>query len=146
MFFLLSCNKEKQTNFQVTLTNKTNQLIKVYFYNSGLTIATDSINLLSNIPFLFADGYFRGIVTIPQFIPKYSASDSIVVVFNNFYRVNHNSGNIANTSTKFYPRFSTRNVRNPASYIFTSKVTTKNSLFNEHFYEFTEADYQFARE
>ena len=143
---LMSCNKEKQTSIEAYLVNMTTHNIKLFIYSYGLTYPKDTVNLSPNQLFFYGGGNERGINTAPGFVSIYRGKDSIIVKYDNQYPVTHYLNTPTNLATKNYVFTSLRNLIFAPSYRIVITKTTKNSILKEHFYEFTEADYQFARQ
>ena len=142
-----SCIKEQQTDYIATLVNKSNHSVKILFYKQGIVQPTDTIKLNFNDRKIIADGFMRGLNTGSGFISSYfgSADDSIVVVFDNIYKITHYANLPVNRNPKYYLFTSLRNLGSSNSYIFTSVKVSKNRLYNTHTYEFTEQDYLEAK-
>lgn len=140
-----SCTRESigSTHTKATLTNKTLHNIKVLFYKGGIVYPNDTIKLSANESFLFADSYLKGEIILPAFSSKYfgNPSDSIVVIFDNIYKISHYADTPLQKASKYYLNSSLRNIANPNSFIFQSTQQGNNSRLNDHYYEFKEQDY-----
>jgi hypothetical protein len=148
VFFLLQgCRKDNITLFSAFLKNTTAHSIKILFYKNGFVSSSDTIKLLTNQEIRIAYGVHRGLLKNPGFYSEYfgSGNDSIVVIFDNLYKVSHYGVLPANLSNRYYEFVSLRHLGNPKSYQFNSTQTAKNKLENVHRYEFVEADYNYAR-
>ena len=145
-FFFLSCIKEKSTKYIATLTNTTTHSITILFYKNGVVYPGDTIKLIPNQPFEFANGFDRGRSSEPGFSTKYDGgpNDSNVVIFDNIYKVSHYANTPINLAPKYYLNTSLRNILNPKSYRF-ELTEGKNGNVNRHFYDFTEQDYLDAK-
>lgn len=73
-----------------------------------------------------------------------SSDDSVVVVFNDSFRVTHYANTPSNLSLKHHLNSSSRDIYIPSSYQF-SRSGTKGIYTNHHDYYFTEDDYNFAK-
>jgi hypothetical protein len=144
---LSSCKKDEFTQAIAYLKNTTNHNIKILFYKNGIVASTDTIKLGMNQEVEIANGPLRGLVRVPGFSTKYAigSDDSVVVVFDNIYKVSHYVNLPANLFSKYYQYNSLRNIGNAKSYIFTSTQVASTKLTNVHRYEFVEADYNYAR-
>jgi hypothetical protein len=144
--FLLSCSKEKSTQYIATLTNTTTHKITILFYKGGIVFPTDTIKLFTNQPYEIANGFDRGRSSTPGFSSKYfgGPNDSIVVVFDNIYKVSHYADAPVNLARKYYLFSSLRNIGNPKSYRF-ELTEEKNGNVKKHFYDFIEQDYLDAK-
>lgn len=147
MFF--SCTREsaQNTHTKATFINKSNHLIKILFYKSGFVYSSDTIKLSLNDSLLFAEGNIKGLRNAPGFISKYAGGpdDSVIVIFDNLYKVSHYANEPIQKAAKYYLNSSLRNVVNPNSYRFVSTDFGNDSRLNEHFYTFSEQDYLDAR-
>ena len=116
------------------------------FYKGGIVYPTDTIKLTYNQPFEIANGFDRGKSSQPGFSSKYAGgpNDSVVVVFDNIYKVSHYANTPITLASKYYLNVSLRNIVNPKSYRFES-TEEKNGNVNKHFYDFVEQDYLDAK-
>lgn len=146
-FLLQSCKKDELTQAKAYIKNTTTHSIKILFYKSGLVSANDTIKLTTNQEIEIANGPLRGLIKAPAFNSNYfgSSNDSMVVIFDNLYRVTHYGTLPINLTSKYYDFASLRHIGNPKSYIFTSTQVASTKLENVHRYEFVEADYNYAR-
>lgn len=144
---IFSCTKEDRTRYTATLKNNTTHKIIVLPYKSGVVFASDTIKLLPNAEFQIASGTQWGLSTVPGFSSKYAGGpdDSMIVVFDNLYKVSHYANTPANLSAKYLLFNSTRNILNPASYIFETIKVSRHLRSNSHRYEFVEQDYLYAQ-
>jgi len=144
--FIVSCIKEKSTLYIATLTNTTAHSITILFYNNGIVYPNDTIKLVPNQPFEFANGFDRGRSSEPGFSSRYGGgpNDSTVVIFDNTYKVAHYADAPINLAPKYYLFTSLRNILNPKSYRF-ELTEEKNGNVKKHFYDFTEQDYLDAK-
>ena len=145
-FFFMGCTKEKSTHYIATLTNTTTHSITILFYKNGVVYPGDTIKLIPNQPFEFANGFDRGRSSEPGFSSKYfeGPSDSTAVIFDNIYRIAHYVNTPTQLAPKYYLFTSLRNIGNPKSYRFES-TEEKNGNVNKHFYDFIEQDYLDAK-
>lgn len=147
VLFLNSCVKDYNSSYTATFINKTGHQISILFYKGGIVSQTDTIKLSSQQQFQFANGSQRGTINSPGFSSKYfgSGDDSIIVVFDNLYKVSHYGNTPLLKARKYYLFDSLRNILNPKSYRFVSTPNSKNSYQNDHYYEFIEQDYLDAK-
>lgn len=138
-----SCQKEQKTEYTASIKNSSTHIISILFYRDGLVGNLDSIQLSSNELVLIANGTFRGLVDIPSFSSSYfgSPQDSIIVIFDHRYRMSHYSVKPNVFSIKHHFRESPRNLGNPNSYDFESKLIGGRFRSNTHFYTFTDQDF-----
>ena len=110
-------------------------------------LTTDTIKLIPNQPFEFANGSQRGKLTVPGFNSKYSGgpNDSVIVIFDNLYKISHYANTPSSLAPKYYLNTSIRNIVNPKSYRFVSTPISKGGNKNDHYYDFIEQDYLDAR-
>ena len=144
---LSSCIKDKYTNFTGDLQNKTMHKIKIYPYKNGVVQEKDTITLLKNSVFNIAKGTLMGIVESPGFESDYfgGPNDSVIVIFDDIYRITHYANNPNFFSDRHYLFTSTRNILNPKSYEFIRIKGEKNVFTNMHVYTFSEQDYLDAK-
>lgn len=142
-----SCIKDYNSSYTATFLNTTQHSIKILFYKGGVVYTTDTIKLIPNQQFQFANGSLRGNVTVPGFDSKYfgNSNDSIVVVFDNLYKITHYGIAPTVLASKYYLFSSNRNIGNPKSYRFVSTAVSSHSHENDHYYDFTEQDYLDAK-
>lgn len=145
-FSLYGCIKEKMTEFTAELYNATSHDIMILPYKGGVVNPTDTILLGSNQTFEIAHGTERGIKTTPGFYSTYfgSPDDSIVVVFDDAYKVTHYANTPSSLAPKYYLSSSNRNIVNPQSYLFETHEVSRYRQWNHHKYFFAEEDYVFA--
>jgi len=147
LFLSVSCNKEDITIYIATLQNKTTHSITILPYKSGSVLASDTIKLSPGSEVEIAHGSQWGIVEVPGFSSKYfgGPNDSVIVVFDNLYKVSHYANTPGLLSAKYYLNTSTRNIGNPHSYRFESVRVNNHQQKNTHVYEFTEQDYLYSQ-
>ena len=145
--FLFGCSKEDTTNYYAYFKNSTAHNIIILPFKSGTVNQTDTIKLFPQQQIKFAGGVHRGLVSVPGFSSQHfgGPEDSIIVTFDNTYKISHYSNTPLQKATKYYLFVSLRNIGNPLSYRFESKSLSKHMRENNHYYEFTEQDYLDAK-
>jgi len=143
----MGCIKEYNSVYTATLINTTSHSIKILFYKGGAVLPTDTIALVQNQQFEFANGSQRGNLTNPGFSSKYfgNSNDSIVVIFDNLYKITHYGFTPLHLAPKYYLYVSPRNIGNPNSYRFVSTPISSHGNKNDHYYDFKEQDYLDAK-
>ena len=141
-----SCIKESNTHYVAYLFNKTNHVIEIRPFYSGVA-SSNVIVLGANETKEIASGNDRGINSSSAgFTSKYFAgSDSCVVVFDNTYKITHYLNTPASLNLKYYLYTSTRNILNLKSYLTETTDISKHSRENIFKYEFIEQDYLDAK-
>ncbi len=139
---IVSCIKEQSTNYYTYLKNTTSHKIEVQPFFGG-SIRTDKvIILLAGETKQIAIGTDRGIVGNAGFnSQQLSGSDSIVVVFNNLYKITHYFTTPTGFSPKYYVLSSPRNLYNKDNYIYTYQDLSKYQRQSDYNYLFIEQDY-----
>lgn len=94
-----------------------------------------------------AHGHERGLSDKPGFSSGHygGPNDSIVVVFDNSYKVSHYANTPAQLAPKHHINISLRNVGNAKSYRLETEHVSKNVWNKDHYYEFVEDDYLYAK-
>ena len=139
----LSCTKEYSSLYTATLVNTTQHSIQILFYKGGVVYPNDTIKLTANQQFEFAHGWDRGNVIGGGFSSNYFGqnNDSIVVVFDELFKVAHYVNTPSQLASKYHLYSSYRNIANYLSYRLISTATSRNSHSNDYFYDFIEQDY-----
>jgi hypothetical protein len=152
LVFLLTiytgCIKEYMTFYTVYLVNPTQHQITLLCYKNGMVMQGDSIRMPPLTHFLFGSGAEKGANPHPGFSSEHfgGQDDSIVVIFDDKYRISHYGNIPPDTASKFYLYSSVRNLGNISSYEFYTKERRRSkSVDNTHVYKFTEQDYLDAR-
>ncbi len=132
--------------YTATIINTTQHSINILYYKGGIVYPNDIIKLVPNQQFEFAYGSHRGNVTGRGFSSNYFGEndDSVVVIFDNLYKVVHYVNSPLRFASKYYLYSSNRNILNVLSYRFISTATSSKSHKNDHFYDFIEQDYLYA--
>ena len=88
-----------------------------------------------------------GNVSVPGFTSKYfgSSDDSIIVVYDDLYKITHYANTPSQLAPKYYLFSSLRNIGNSLSYRFVSTPISRHNNNNAHYYDFTEQDYLDAK-
>ena len=143
LLICVSCKKDYNSQYTATIINNTTHSIKILFFKSGIVEINDTIKLSQNQQIEIANGTLRGNVTAPGFTSKYFGgnNDSIVVIFDNFYKISHYVNAPLQKAMKHYLYNSPRNILNVLSYRFVTKSSSNNTSQNNHYYEFKEQDY-----
>jgi hypothetical protein len=108
----------------------------------------DIISMPPLTHFRLAIGAQKGPSSQPGFFSEHfgGLEDSIVVIFDDKYKVSHYANTPIDTAKKYYLFSSLRNIGNPLSYEFyTTKLKHSKSVENTHVYKFTEQDYLDAK-
>ena len=136
IFLCVSCTKDYNSQY-------TTHSIKILFFKNGAVSSNDTVRLGQNQQFEIASGTQRGNITAPGFTSKYFGgnNDSVIVVFDNLYKISHYVNAPIQKATKHYLYSSTRSIPNVLSYRFVSTPNSKNSSQNDHYYDFKEQDY-----
>lgn len=146
IFCMISCIKEKTTDYQAFVKNKSAQNIQILTFGRGNSVPKDTIRLLPNAEFRIAEGFFRGISERVVFISDYFAtSDSVHIIFNGVHRVTHYFNTPAAKFPKHYLYASNRNLFQLDSYNYSHIDDSKYQRTATYVYEFTEDDYRFAQ-
>ena len=142
-----SCIKESNTHYVAYLINKTNHVIEIRPFYSGVAPLSNIISLGANETKEIANGNDRGINSAGAgFTSKYFAgADSCVVIFDNTYKITHYVNTPTLLNLKYYLYTSTRNIENLKSYYAETTDINKHSRENIFKYEFIEQDYLDAK-
>jgi hypothetical protein len=145
-FFISSCIKEKSTYSTTIAVNSTNHYILITPFANGVISNKDSFSLDPNVSKNIYESYYRGIgsgVTYGYDIPY---TDSIIVTFDNRYKMVHYNHILPTMlNTKHYLFLSKRNLYNDSSY---NRVLLSETSSNKDWrftYTFTEQDYLDAK-
>jgi hypothetical protein len=143
----MGCTKDYNSQYTATFVNSTSHTIKILFYKGGVVLTTDTIKLVQNQQFEFANGSRRGKLTKPGFSSNYfgNSNDSIVVIFDNMYKITHYGFTPLQLAPKHYLFENLRNIGNPNSYRFVSTPISSHGNKNDHYYDFKEQDYLDAK-
>lgn len=143
---LTSCIKEKYTTIQSFLINNTIYTIKILPYKSGAVDVGDTIKILPNQSFKFGYNHSRGLTGQGIMYSDYWDSDSMLVFFNDSFKVVHYFGETpTNPPAKYLPKTSNRNLFNYLSFGYEQEDKSKYSRINTYTYRFEESDYEFAK-
>lgn len=149
MFFiqLTGCIREEATTIFAYLINQSKQDITVLCYKNGVVLPDDTIRISHGDTFIFGSDFIRGDKKVSGFSSEYfgSLDDHIEVVFNDEYIVYHYLNIVGDTTVPHYLYLDDRNIMNSNNYEF-EMIRTKRESVNYHYYTFTEADYEFAKE
>ena len=137
------CIKETGTQYQAFWKNATSHNIKIVGYTRGVIQPSHIVELDSGEEFRVAYGQMRGIVDYGFEFDEFSTVDSLVVTFDQQYKVVHYLHTPASPAPKSYLFTSLRNLLHAKSYSYKS-TEIEHGISTEWRYEFTEADYQFA--
>ena len=143
IYLFSGCIKETGTQFQAFWKNSTTHNIRVVGYTKGIIQPNDVVDLGPGVVVRVAVGQMRGIFDYIFFFDEFSGVDSVIVTFDQQYKVVHYVNTPAFPVQKSYTYSSPRNILNAASYSFKS-TDLEHGISTEWRYEFTEADYQFA--
>lgn len=136
------CIREKTTHYKAFLKNTTNHHIMMKGYKGGVPVPNDVIELGGSEETKYADGWLRG-EDMPLFFADYFKDvDSIVVTFDNQFKVTHYSVNPPLPSPKSYGPTDPRNILNYKN--FSVSYVTDGITYKFFTFSFTESDYQFA--
>lgn len=144
----ISCGEE-HTNYKASLENQTSVSILVLPYKSGIVNKSDTIKLSPNESYKIAEGSERGKIEKPFFMTSILAvgeNDSIIVCFDNKYYVRHYVITPSNVQAKYHSFESNRNIINRDNYKYIIEKKRRLSIYSNHIYNFTEEDYEFAKE
>lgn len=139
---LFGCIKEYTTHSKAFWENKSSHHIVVTGYHGGV-ILKDKIDLAPGENFKVGYGTQRGKDYDGFGFEYFNNADSLIVTFDNTYKVVHYFINPPNQSPKSYLFTSNRNLGYYLSYKKESNQD-KRVTSTVYTYEFTEADYQFA--
>lgn len=142
IFILIGCTKEQITTYTAYLSNKSNHSIVIRPYFNGIVPTEKIISLALNDSFQIANGSDRGIVNNAGFNSNFlSGSDSIVVTFDNQYKITHYFNQPVNLASKYYLINSNRNLYNKDNYLYTYQDASKNRRESNYLYKFIQQDY-----
>ena len=144
----MSCT-EPYTTYNAELINQSGANIKILPYREGNVGISDTLYLSNGEKLQIANGWHKGSIKVPFFESEKISigyNDSLVVVYENIYSVPHFWGDPEIIPMKCHLRASSRNVTNRDNYIFFSKGSKRKGYKNNHYYTFTEADYEYAKE
>ena len=146
-FYCSGCIKDYRSLYTATFINTTTHSINILFYKNGSVEPADTIKLLQGQEFEFAKGSVWGNVSVPGFTSKYfgSSDDSIIVVYDDLYKITHYANTPSQLAPKYYLFSSLRNIGNSLSYRFVSTPISRHNNNNAHYYDFTEQDYLDAK-
>lgn len=141
------CIIDEMTRHNAYLINNSFQKITVLCYKNGVVLPEDTIRINHGDSFLFGYGNDFGDIREPGFSSEYGGGidDHRDVLYNDEYKVSHYLNKVIDSSGKYYLITHDRNINNPNNYEF-EMIRTKKERINNHYYTFTEADYEFAKE
>ena len=140
------CAKEKNTLYHAYFKNTTAHTIEIKPYFGGVVPSEKIVLLLTNETKEIARGTDRGIVGNAGFNSQnLSGSDSIVVVFDNLYKITHYFTAPLTTAPRFYLLMSNRNIYNKDNYAYSYQDISKYQRESNYNYEFKEQDYLDAK-
>jgi hypothetical protein len=143
---LFSCYKEPVTHYEAHLTNRTSVAIIIVPFKNGIASQDRTVSIPPGGTVQIAKGFDRGLVENAGFVSEELHGDSLQVVFDNLYTCSHYINPGSGSAPKNYSYTSTRNLGNYLSYQWTQTKPSKNNWHNRYDYDFTEADYQFAKQ
>ena len=110
-FYCSGCIKDYRSLYTATFINTTTHSINILFYKNGSVAPADTIKLLQGQEFEFAKGSVWGNVSVPGFTSKYfgSSDDSIIVVYDDLYKITHYANTPLQPAPKYYLFSSVRN-------------------------------------
>ena len=143
IFLCCSCTKDYNSQYTAVIINNTTHSIKILFFKNGVVSSDDTVRISQNQQFEIASGTQRGNIKAPGFTSKYFGgnNDSVIVLFDNLYKISHYVNAPIQKAPKHYLYSSPRNIQNVLSYRFVTTSTSKNSIQNDHYYDFKEQDY-----
>lgn len=142
---MLSCKKDSVTLSNTIFNNTTSHQISVVCYKNGAVYQESSFNLNPNESKSVFTLNNRGIGNGLSFGEYYRTVDSIVVIFDNIYKIAHYKPNLIGTNFKKYLFSSTRNIFNDSNYIRNIIKDEKYRREWDFKYSFVEQDYQDVR-
>lgn len=141
-----SCTKEEMTLYSAYAKNGTGHKIEIRPYFFGSVPPAKVITILANDTKEIANGFDRGIVGNVGFNSNYlSGSDSIIVVFDDLFKMTHYFNAPSQLAPKHYLLSSNRNIYNKDNYAFSFVDQSKYKRESTYLYSFTEQDYLDAR-
>ena len=146
LLILFSGCSEPYSTYSATLINNTGTDMKILPYRNGIVKVSDTLYLSKDAELAISGGWHPGAVKVPFFISDIFVEDSLEIIFNEHYRSVHYRIDPETISEKAIIFSSLRNITNIANYDFKSKGSKRRGYNNEHFFTFTESDYEFAKE
>ncbi len=143
---LASCIVEEETIVEVKLKNNTNHQIELLFYTQGV-VAIEKTQLLNpNNEFLMERERSRG-KNQPLYWGHYFQSiDSVQIWWDNTYCVTHMISGDYTSGGKFIRYGDIRNLTHPDLFSTSKTKETRSTIKWLMQYDFTEADYEFAKD
>ncbi|MFT4061435.1 MAG: hypothetical protein QM642_03650 [Edaphocola sp.] len=141
------CVKESYTITEAWLYNATADTITIFAYIGGEVSGSDTIKIAPDDSFQFANSTLQQDLTAPYFKSPFigDSADYLLVVFDSTAQMAHYDV-VVDSSIKYYPVTSTRNLRNFGSYEFGMQDFEEKIHINYHRYTFTEQDYEDAKQ
>lgn len=138
-----SCIIEKETVLEAEMYNSTDHTIKLLTYRGGICGPKDTTTLNPKITTQIGASAERGDIKGPGFNSFIfgGPDDSLIVIFDDSYRVSHYCNTPSNLSGNYYLFTSLRNILHPNSYEFKRVRGKKRVYHNMHKYIFSEDDY-----
>ena len=141
LLFMISCKKEEVGQTKSFIKNSTSHSIKLMPYNGGIFDSTNIKTITSNTTIEMYSANVRGKTVEPCFGTLLQPYDSVVIVYDNLYKIPHIKFNGISNAPKKVLFTSSRNISNAANW--TKKITneTKYSLEGNFEFTFIEQDY-----
>ena len=142
---VMGCIKEYVSTMESFLINNTAHQIEVVPYYGGIANMSARVQLSPGQRLSVAREGVRGRSLAATYAMGLQSFDSVVVIYDNLYRVTHRSFRDSTACTKCITFSSNRNISSESSYLKTITKEHRKYLRGYFEYSFTEDDYNFAR-
>lgn len=143
---LFSCIKEKSGGSVTFLKNLTGHNITILPYSGNKSNSKNQINILPYEKKEVQNVKGKGKSLGSSFASSLQLYDSILVQFNDEFKTTHLDFKYMSDSVIDKLEFTnSRNITNESNYKILIKKNTKDYIFAEVLYEFTNQDYEFAK-
>lgn len=145
LFILVGCVKDYKSSTQTKLINTTNHTIKITPYLNGVIDIGMQQELMPNETKIVYEANPWGKTIEPCWGVFLRPDDSVIVIYDNTYKMKHNRFNDTTTCDNCYIESNNRNLTNPNNYTPTIIKEEKEYLDGYYTYTFTEQDYLDAK-
>lgn len=143
---LASCIVEEGTIVEVKLKNDTNHQIELLFYTQGVVTIEKTRLLNPNNEFLLESEFSRGKNKPLYWCHYFQSIDSVQIWWDSTYCVTHMISGDYTSGGKFIRYGDIRNLTHPDLFSASKIKETRSTIEWLMQYDFTEADYEFAKD
>lgn len=141
LLFIMSCKKEEVGQTKSFIKNSTSHSIKLLPYNSGILDNTNIKTITPNSIIEVYSANVRGKTIEPCYGTLLQPYDSVVVIYDNLYKIPHIKFNSTFNGLKKVVFSSSRSISNASNWKKTITNETKYSIEGNFEFTFIEQDY-----